>query len=875
MTWRLSRHPKNISQNIIGLSSLDMVFSEAIRFLGHTALRYPARRAQRSLYSIWSRRIGHELNSSKPYSRQLAKIQMSTIGVENTKKSLYDVSFLSDVVVIGGGACGVAVVTQLIERVKQGRMLRSITLVEKSKKIGPGLAYSDACVGTILNMHASTMGIYADDPEHFTRWMGKHLPSLKDMSFPPRHIYGIYLSSVLDSVGKDATQLGVVFRVVDDETADLNPVDAHLDVILARGTKIQTPSVVLAFGNFLATVHQELVGSPGFFSPAWPLDRLRVIPSGASVSILGSGLTAIDVAIFLAENGHKGSITFVSRNGRLPKVQGIASPYQRRYILHSLARDVETSEGGALGKVISTIKREIEILDGNKHYKWSKIKVLQDPLEEFRADITSAENGLVSWQSIIKATAPVIERYWNCMTLMEKENFLREHMSIWLTYRHAIPLENARKILALMEKGQLRVVRSAVKTRWDGHHFSVATTGGDILSEYFIEAAGQEYNSHMIESPLVKRLLTKGIVNSHPAGGISVNFSTLLASKSIHVIGSMTRGTHFYTNAIDRNAAHASRIADSITASPPRRPLHLAFFVGSDLFSHLMVSKLVPRLVAQGHTPFIFLPEDKVKRKATSPELRELGFFERQLLQDQIIPFLRSSPSGGAACLTVDQIGAHYGLLVQRLKSVNDPSFLDTLSEHHIDAGFSLRCYQRFGKNIINHFAAPRALLNLHPGTLPSYRGVMTAVRAMINKEPTFGYSLHHISSSYDSGPVLDIRTAPIDYQKSMLHYMGDVYPIGVEMVLDAVENLARGKDMPAVEQDEARSRYYTFPTEEELEVMRQKGVRLVDAGAVEEVLVGSFAGGEGRDALRRLVRAAVRKWYDSQVTEAATQPNA
>ena len=67
----------------------------------------------------------------------------------------------------------------------------------------------------------------------------------------------------------------------------------------------------------------------------------------------------------------------------------------------------------------------------------------------------------------------------------------------------------------------------------------------------------------------------------------------------------------------------------------------------------------------------------------------------------------------------------------------------------------------------------------------------MTAISAMVHKEPRLGYSLHHLSSSHDSGPVLDIRTAPIDDGKSMLHDVNDVYPIGVEvveMVVDAVE---------------------------------------------------------------------------------------
>lgn len=79
------------------------------------------------------------------------------------------------------------------------------------------------------------------------------------------------------------------------------------------------------------------------------------------------------------------------------KVQGIASPFQRRYILHSLARDVETFEGEALGKVFGTIKREVESLDIDMCYEWYKIKAPKDPFTEFRADTQSAEDGAVSW----------------------------------------------------------------------------------------------------------------------------------------------------------------------------------------------------------------------------------------------------------------------------------------------------------------------------------------------------------------------------------------------------------------------------------------------------------------------------------------------
>lgn len=98
----------------------------------------------------------------------------------------------------------------------------------------------------------------------------------------------------------------------------------------------------------------------------------------------------------------------------------------------------------------------------------------------------------------------------------------------------------------------------------------------------------------------------------------------------------------------------------------------------------------------------------------------------------------------------------------------------------------------------------------------------MTAVRAIVNGERGFEYSLHYINGDYDSGAVIDIRTTPINYTKFMLGFMDYAYPVSVEMALDAMERFARGEELPAIEQDQAKSRYYSFPSAGDLEVTRR-----------------------------------------------------
>jgi hypothetical protein len=582
----------------------------------------------------------------------------------------------------------------------------------------------------------------------------------------------------------------------------------------------------------------------------------------------------VDVANALVSNGHAGSITFISRSGKLPKVQGVPARFGERYILYNLARELEGNEkliGGALDAVISKMKYLILEHDPQAIAHLSGDGEASEVLKE---DIRAAESGSIIWQLVIGATAPLLERYWNTFTIEEKQHWLKDFNSTWVTHRHSMPLENGKKILELLESGQLQVVKGS-KVLWNEskQRFVLEQEDGNgrsVEGDFLIESLGQEFDTAKINSQLLKTLLSSGLLQSHPVCGIDVDFDTLKTASGIHVIGSLTKGVHFYVTATDRVTAHASRIANSLVKLPPRKPLHIAFFVGSDLFSHLMLSKLVPRLLCLGHLLFIFLPKDSgyAKLKNTNPkpyELEKLQFWERTALQDTIIPLLGTAIQLGAKFLTVQQLASHYGLLFQPIPNINDTSFLQTLKGNHIDIGISLRCYQRFKSPIISYFNSPgRCLLNLHPGKLPEYRGVMTAFRAMSNADLDFGYSLHHIDENFDAGAIIDIKTGTIDYSKAMLEGMNGLYEIGVGMVMDAIERFARGGDLKdgVVEQEVEKARYFTFPTEEEIREGGEKGVEIVGDGAL-ELLVECFGGedGELKELLREKIGEAWRKW--------------
>src|SRR5882724_3029332 len=101
-------------------------------------------------------------------------------------------------IIIGGGASGVLLAYQLLQRSTPDFR---ITLIEKRPEIGRGLAYHTGNPEHVLNVRVANMSALPDEPDHFWRWLTSRdgvPPACPDpYCFVPRRIYGDYISSLL------------------------------------------------------------------------------------------------------------------------------------------------------------------------------------------------------------------------------------------------------------------------------------------------------------------------------------------------------------------------------------------------------------------------------------------------------------------------------------------------------------------------------------------------------------------------------------------------------------------------------------------------------------------------------------------------------
>src|SRR6202020_771593 len=213
------------------------------------------------------------------------------------------------IAIVGGGASGALMTAHLLKCA--GDAVR-VTLIDPREQIGRGLAYATENDSHRLNVRASNMSAFPDDPDHFWRWLRANGHAGEDrFCFVPRLVYGRYLASLIED------------RLPEPEAAP--PRWLRKNVV---GLREHDGSVVLRFSSretaafdvaILCCGHEPSEDRAAPFVGPWGDPRAWNGAPDSTILILGTGVTMVDAAISLSEAGHRGPIVALSRRGLLPQ----------------------------------------------------------------------------------------------------------------------------------------------------------------------------------------------------------------------------------------------------------------------------------------------------------------------------------------------------------------------------------------------------------------------------------------------------------------------------------------------------------------------------------------------------------------------------
>ncbi|SON58520.1 hypothetical protein HDIA_P0111 (plasmid) [Hartmannibacter diazotrophicus] len=375
-----------------------------------------------------------------------------------------------------------------------------VTIIERRRMLGCGIAYSTTDPGHLLNTRVSQMSAFPDRPDHFEHWLAENGKQASQSCFVDRATYGQYLSDLLEPwrSGPHAHRL----RCVQNECVKLSETACGVTARLADGSAVSGDSAVLATG------HAVLVDPDPPMHAAWDFSR----PSSpdSTVLIIGTGLSMVDHAVTLLASGHRGQILCLSRRGLLPHVHASTNPVP-------FAR-----EEIPLGAPVSVLLRWLRRM----------------------ARSSEAQGG--TWRDVVDGIRPYIAAIWRSWDHATRARFLRHAASWWEVHRHRMPPVSAARIDQAMTRSQLAVIRgrferavtlpggqSGVEVRPQG--------GGEMITlpaDHVIDCRGIRRDPETHAAPVILDLLAHGKARLDP---LRLGLDTTAEAKVIDASGRPSR----------------------------------------------------------------------------------------------------------------------------------------------------------------------------------------------------------------------------------------------------------------------------------------------------------------------------------------------
>ena len=432
-----------------------------------------------------------------------------------------------DIAIIGGGASGTLLALHLM---RQSSSQLRVALIDRSGVFGRGVAYADGTTDHLLNTRIGDMSAWPDDPGHFVRWLpeGTH-------DFVQRRDYGRYLEAGLEQA--EAASAGRL-SLIHAEVTDLQPGDDASTLRLAASSTLTARRVVLATGHRPPGADQgALRGNP------WDDAALAGLRPSASLLLIGTGLTMIDLIAALNDRGHHGRIVAVSRRGLLPRPHLSEAP---------------KGPHGAPPAALLTGELSLR-------------------LAAFRQLVREG----MPWGSLMLSLRPNNEALWEQLDDRQQRRFLRHLRPWWDVHRHRVAPAADAKIQARIASGDLVVARGrilALDPKGDEVEAKIAMAGApsgtSMRFDRVIDCRGPR-NDIAEGAGLIARLAARRLIRADDLGlALAANDEDRLidetgrASRQLFALGPPTRGRHWEITAIPdirrRAAALAALLAEEL-----------------------------------------------------------------------------------------------------------------------------------------------------------------------------------------------------------------------------------------------------------------------------------------------------------------------
>ena len=428
--------------------------------------------------------------------------------------------------IVGGGFSGTMLAAQLARR-----GIASV-LIEKAGRAGEGTAYSTRDPAHLLNICTGQMSAWPDAPDDFSDWLeARGVPA---GGFAQRLRFGEYLREILAG----AVASGQV-TLVEGEAVSATRDGDGWTVTLGDGRTFAAGDVALALGN---QPPAPLSVGTGSIDPALLCDDpwsdvgraqvARVARSHAPVVVVGTGLTMVDMVLTLAEAGHDGEVTALSRRGLDPRGHSL---------LTAPALDGRKAPTGLMPL-----------------WRW------------LRRRIAAGDD----WRARIDSLRPRSAELWQTLSDDEKRRFMRHARPWWDVHRHRIASDVAGLLDTRKAVAKLEVIAGRIRgAEGDAERvtLTIGTRDGATITRdagLVVNCTGPLGAMARTQDPLLRQLLDDGLATPDSLGiGIASDArDAAVAAERLWVLGPLGKARQWEIIAVPDIRGQAQAVAAAIAA---------------------------------------------------------------------------------------------------------------------------------------------------------------------------------------------------------------------------------------------------------------------------------------------------------------------
>ncbi len=471
------------------------------------------------------------------------------------------------IAIVGGGPAGVSICLQLIDAldILQSKLKIEIIIFEKKSNMGFGLPYglTEDIFG--INLSREYMALMPGEHQHFSKWLTDSLAC--SVEFPPRHYFGKYAHERLYAAQKalkptptpTEPSLSIITQT-EHEVLDIQQITEKKYQIHAHHKQEEISYianfVILATGHLPSTLFSHLHHLPNYQANPWNMSAYQTINPNHHVVIIGTHLTAIDVALKLNSQNHRGQITMVSRSGLLSAVRG---QHRSNHIQHLTQHKIQkllkhSCSSTWLHQLICLFEQEMVPYLPAEERLWNMINKIKkmSPLQRLNMEIQQAHQQN-HWQGILSYFYQIIFKIWPKFHLDEQTLFWSNKLNLMFTFLCSFPLHQARIIQSMMHDKRLFIQSGLTDIEPHESYFNLQLEHKKSLKiDYLIQATGSGDRPEKI--PLLANMLTRHLIKKHPLSGISVvNHTHQVITQNgennqhLYALGDLVKGTCFRT----------------------------------------------------------------------------------------------------------------------------------------------------------------------------------------------------------------------------------------------------------------------------------------------------------------------------------------